>query len=371
MRALGGCSARAQVPTATLDGMSLRVRRVPALLVVTIVCCSMLVRTTDANAASSSVSIGAGLHGPSGLSATMYAKGLKHASALATDPQGRVWVATAAATDAGKDAIYMLGSPGATPQKVLTDVHTPLGLLWLGDTLYVSEHDGVLALRGFDGTTFASRTTIVSFPTATGEVNGIARGSDGRLYVGISAKCDACTPSDTYSASVVSFRTDGSDLQIVARDIRAPVGLAFFPGTDDLFVTMNQRDDLGRKTPGDWLSLVQQGQSWGFPSCYGQDTAKCASTPRPVAVLDRHAAVSGVAMATGQLGSSVGTGAIVAEWVTGKVQLVRLTRSDPGYTGKVATSLTGFANPVPVLLDPHGALFVGDWTTGRIYRITG
>jgi hypothetical protein len=26
-------------------------------------------------------------------------------------------------------------------------------------------------------------------------------------------------------------------------------------------------------------------------------------------------------------------------------------------------------NPVPVMLDGSGALFVGDWTTGKIYRI--
>ena len=76
---------------------------------------------------------------------------------------------------------------------------------------------------------------------------------------------------------------------------------------------MNQRDDLGTKTPGDWLAVVRQGEAWGFPSCYGQDTAKCSSTPSPVAELDEHAAVSGVAIVTGQLGSTLGTGAAVAE----------------------------------------------------------
>ncbi len=321
------------------------------------------------DAAGAATSIGAGLRGPSGVTATVYAKGLKHASALATDAQGRVWVATAAASDKGKDAIYLVGQAGATPQKVVTDVHTPLGLVWIGDTLYVSQANRVVALSGFDGTTFASRTTIVSFSDGTGEVNGITVGSDGRLYVGISAPCNSCTPTETYSASIVSFLPDGSDLQVFAHDIRAAIGLEFFPGSDDLFVTMNQRDDLGAETPGDWLAVVRAGESWGFPSYYGQDTAKYADMPSPVAELDEHAAVSGVAIVTGQLGSTLGTGAAVAEWVTGKVQWVRLTASNGSYTGKTTAFLSGFENPVPVMLDSTGALFVGDWTSGKLYRI--
>lgn len=341
-----------------------------ALVVVTLATV-FVAPSARAAATTNTVSIGAGLHGPKGLAATVYASGLKKVAALATDAHSRVWAATADASDNDTDAIYLVAKAGATPQKVATDVHTPLGLLWIGDTLYVSQSNGVLALSGFDGTSFATRTTVVSFPDGTGEVNGIAQGTDGRVYVGISAPCNSCTPTARYSASVVSFLPDGTDLQVVANKIRAPIGLAFFPGTNDLFVTMNQRDDLRKNTPGDWLAQVTAGQSWGFPSCYGQSGTKCLGTPDPVAVLDQHAAVSGVAIVTGQLGSTVGIGAVVAEWVTGKVQLVELRKSSSGYTGTARAFLTGFKNPVPVLLDASGGLFVGDWTTGKLYRITG
>jgi len=345
-----------------------RRRPLPFALAATLLALALPV--ARAGAATGTVSIGAGLRGPKGLTATVYAKKLKKLSALATDAQGRIWAATAQATDKGTDAIYLVADAGATPVKVVTDVHTPLGLLWVGDTLYVSEAGGVVALRGFDGTAFATRTTVLTVPDGTGEVNGIAQGSDGRLYVGISAPCDSCTPTAQWSASVISFLPDGSDVQVVADRIRAAVGLAFFPGTDDLFVTMNQRDDLGTKTPGDWLAVVRSGQSWGFPGCYGQGGSKCTGVPSPTAVLGKHAAVSGVAIVTGQLGSTLGTGAVVAEWVTGKVAFVRLTQTSTGYAGRTETFLSGFKNPVPVLADASGALFVGDWTTGRLYRIT-
>jgi glucose/arabinose dehydrogenase len=347
-----------------------RRRSVPLIFATLLVACALMMSSVHAYAATST-SIGAGLTGPKGLQATVYAKGLKKISALATDAQGRVWAATAEATDKDTDAIYLINAAGATPLKVATDVHTPLGLLWVGDSLYVSESGGVEVFSGFDGTAFATRTKVVSFADDTGEVNGIAQGSDGRVYIGISAPCNACTPTKQYSASVVSFLPDGTDVQVVATGIRAAVGLTFFPGTNDLLVTMNQRDDLGAKTPGDWLAVVRSGQSWGFPSCYGQGGTKCLGVPTPTAVLDKHAAVSGVAIVTGQLGANVGTGAVVAEWVTGKVKLVRLTHTASGYTGTTKAFLSGFENPVPVLVDASGSLFVGDWTTGILYRITG
>jgi glucose/arabinose dehydrogenase len=96
------------------------------------------------------------------------------------------------------------------------------------------------------------------------------------MVVGISAPCDACQPASEDSAAILSFLPDGSDLQIYASGIRAPVGLTFFPGTSQLLVSMNQRDDLGDETPGDWLAVVSQGQDWGFPDCYGQASTDCA-----------------------------------------------------------------------------------------------
>ena len=132
---------------------------------------------------------------------------------------------------------------------------------------------------------------------------------------------------------------------------------------------MNQRDDLGELTPGDYLAVVQAGQDWGFPDCYGQGGTACTGVPTPTAVLDAHAAVSGVAIVTGQLGAAVGNSALVAEWSTGVVEAVALTGVGSTYSGTVTRFLTGLQNPVAVAVSPDGALLVGDWTTGTIYRI--
>jgi hypothetical protein len=63
--------------------------------------------------------------------------------------------------------------------------------------------------------------------------------------------------------------------------------------------------------------------------------------------------------------------AIVAEWATGKVLRVSLTR-DPAtgaYRSEVSTYLTGIKNPVAVATGPDGALYAGDWSTGTVYRV--
>ena len=308
------------------------------------------------------VDIGAGLEGPSGLKAAVYASGLPKAAALAFDDQGRLWVATADYSDTGQDGLFVVPQSGASPIEIVSGLHTPLGLLWYQQSLYVASKETVEAYTGFDGTTFASHHTVVALPTGVGEVNGIVVAPDGRMQLGISAPCDHCVPTSELSGTVVSFLPDGSDLRVDAKGIRAAIGLAYVPGTSDLFVTMNQRDDLSDQTPGDWLAVVQPGQAWGFPDCYGQGGTACAGVPAPVAELDKHAAVSGIAFFDGK--------AIVAEWSAGKVQQVALVKSGSTYTGTVTQFLSGLKNPVPVLLGRDGALFVGDWTTGTIYRIT-
>jgi glucose/arabinose dehydrogenase len=315
------------------------------------------------------VGIGAGLHGPSGLQASVYANGLENAAALAFDDRGRLWVATANYEADGRDGVFLVTDRAAAPVSVIPNLRTPLGLLWQGSTLYVASGAGVEAFTDFDGTTFAARRTVVTLPTDAGQPNGLVMGPDGRLHMGISAPCDHCTASSPYAGSVVSFRPDGGDLQVEASGMRAPVGLAYVPGTADLLATMNQRDDLGDATPGDWLAQIVPGQDWGFPECYGQGGAACAGTPSPVAELDPHAAVSGVAIVDGRFVDTAGPTAIVAEWALGTVQVVTLARSGSGWVGGIRAAITGIERPVPVLAGPDGAVFVGDWATGVVYRL--
>src|SRR5207253_6425009 len=102
------------------------------------------------------------------------------------------------------------------------------------------------------------------------------------VWLGSSAPTDDAATSQAVSASVISFEPDGGHVRVEASGIRAPVGLAFDTTTGSLLVSMDQRDDLGDQTPGDWLAMVASGQDWGFPTCYGQGGAACAASPAPL-----------------------------------------------------------------------------------------
>jgi len=303
------------------------------------------------------VPIGAGLRGPSGFAASVYATGLPTASAFAIDARGRLWVTTSAASDHRRDGVWMVARAGARPVKVISGVRGPLGLAWHRGRLYVASLGRVDAFSGLRGTRFAERTTILTEPRGHGWNNGIVAAPDGRLVMGISSACDHCASTSKWSATIISFRPDGSDVRLYAKGIRAPYGLAYVRGTSELLVSMNQRDDLGTRTPGDWLARVSPGDDWRFPDCYGQRGGACTGVPRPFAILDRHAAAGAVTV--------FGQAALVAEWQTGRVLQVPLA----GSASKATPFLTGVRNPLALATTRDGALLVGDWGTGRIYRI--
>jgi glucose/arabinose dehydrogenase len=299
------------------------------------------------------VAIGAGLKGPKGDRATIYARGIPEMSAFAFDRAGALWVTRSGATTHRHDGLYVVRAPRARPVQV-AKLRGPLGLVWVGDRLFVSSLAGVDRFSGLRGAAFSSRTRILAGPVAGAENNNIVRAPDGRLLMGVSAACDHCATTPTYSGAIVSFREDGTDLRILAKRVRAAYGLVFDGST--LYASMNQRDDLGAKTPGDWLAVVKQGQDWGFPACYGQGGSACAGAPSPLGELDPHAAAGGVAV--------LNRSALVAEWSFGKVMSVDLG------DGATTTWLSGLTHPLPLVAQPDGSVLVGDWGTGIVYRVT-
>jgi glucose/arabinose dehydrogenase len=315
------------------------------------------------------ISIGAGLKGPAGLKATVYAKGPATTAAFAFDTRGRLWVSAAGLETHGHDGVYVIAEAGASPLKVISGLDDPLGLAWYRGHLYVASVGRVDVYSKFNGQRFEEHRELLSGPAAGAENNLLVMAPDGRFLMGITATCDHCRPSSKYAGAIVSFAPNGSGLRLYASRIRAPFGLAFYPGTESLFVTMNQQDDLGARTPGDALALLAEGEDWRFPECHSQGGSACAGVPAPTAVLDKHAAVGGVAILSGQLGSALASSAIVPEWAEGKVQRVALSRSGSRFSSAVTPFLVGIANPLAIAIAPNRSLLVGDWKTGAIYRI--
>jgi glucose/arabinose dehydrogenase len=318
---------------------------------------------------SAAVAIGAGLEGPAGLQATVYAQGPPTTAAFAFDGRGRLWLTAAGLEAHTHDGVYVIATPGARASKVVSGLRDPLGLAWYADRLYVASIGRVDAFGAFNGRRFTEHSRILSGPVADGENNLLVMAPDGRFVMGVTATCDHCTPASKWSGSIVSFRPDGSDLRLYAGRIRAPVGLTYFPGTSDLFVTMNQRDDLGARSPADDLAVVAPGTDWRFPGCYHQGGPACAGVPAPLALLGAHRAPGPIAIVTGQLGRAVATAALIGEWTAGKVVRVALRKHGSSWRGSPSVLLTGLRNPFALVQAPDGSVLVGDWGSGVIYRI--
>jgi len=53
-----------------------------------------------------------------------------------------------------------------------------------------------------------------------------------------------------------------------ASGLRNVEGLAFYPGSSELWVTVNERDTLGARVPADFLAHVRHGDFFGWPYAY-------------------------------------------------------------------------------------------------------
>lgn len=298
--------------------------------------------------------LAAAIHVPHGFSVSVYATGLVHPTAIAFGPDRRLYVSE----DVGKVVSVVRGT--SRPRPFASKLVVPLGLLWRGRTLYVSQTGRVDAIRLHGG----RRTVVRGLPSGEHQQDAIVAGPDGRLYLGSGSTCNACAERDRRSAAILSFRTDGSDLRVVATGLRNPYGLLFHAGV--LYATVNGRDDLGDAEPGDEVVRVRRGADYGWPGCWPNVVlhrlqGACRGVAAPLAYLEPHSSADGIAWWRG--------GLVVAEWGEylssrhGRV-LVRIVH------GRPQTFATGFDHPLALAVGPSGDLLVADWGRGAIYRIS-
>lgn len=297
--------------------------------------------------------IAASIHVPHGYEVSTYASGLQHPTAMSFSPNGRLYVSE----DVGR--IVSVARGETKPRPYAGGLTVPLGLLWRGRTLYVSESGKIEALRAGH-----SRRVVVSgLPFGEHQQDALVAGPDGRLYLGSGSTCDSCVEKDPRSAAILSFKPDGSDLRVVASGLRNPYGLVFVGNT--LYATVNGKDKLGDTEPAETVVRVQQGANYGWPDCWASYalkklTGSCTGVAKPIAYLEPHSSADGIASWRGDL--------YVAEWGEylhhnhGRY-LVRIAN------GRVTTFATGFDHPLALAVDPSGDLLVADWGQGVIYAI--
>ena len=205
---------------------------------------------------------------PAGFKIAIYATGLHDSRWLATAPDGDIFVA-----EPGIGRITRLHEAGGKVEAVTVadGFKRPHGMAVTGNVLFVSDLTAVWKLTFPDGPLKpAKRERVTTAPDLSPEGNhwtrNLAIDSHGTIYIGIGSASNVGEDAPT-RATVQTVNLDGS-LKTFASGLRNAVGLQFYPGTDDLFVTVNERDGLGDGLVPDYLTHVQRGAFYGWPYSY-------------------------------------------------------------------------------------------------------
>ncbi len=245
-----------------------------------------------------------------------------------------------------------------------------VGLAWRGNDLYAASAGKIEVLRDTNGDGVADqrRTIVEGLPSMIlrPHTNGaIAFGPDGRLYFGVGSTTNGDYEPNPLAAAVLSVNPDGSDLKVFARGFGNTFGVAF-NRDGALFGGDNSSGD----EPDEFNQIVEGG-NYGYPYFYG-DPPKNLGTIGPLATFPAHSSPTGVAFYGGaQFPKEYRDNAFVALWNRGEVARIEVAKTTGGqYLSRTSTFASGFLYPLAVTTGPDGDLYVADFGTTAIYRIS-
>jgi glucose/arabinose dehydrogenase len=338
---------------------------------------------------------------PPGFKANLFADGLSNARWLQMAPNGDVLLAEA---EAGKITLLRDadGDGKAEVKATFADgFQRPHGMAFANGKFYVADALGIYSFPYKDGDTkVTGPRTQVTEPGAFGRLGGhwtrnLAVNSKGEIFVAIGSNGNINDSDDPWRAAV--SKVVGNKLVQYGTGLRNPVGITFYPGTDDLYVVVNERDGEGDELVPDYLTRVQQGDFFGWPYAYlgqheepslkGKRPDLVAKAKVPDVLFRSHSAPLGLLFYTGaQFPAQYRGGAFVAHhgsWNASnprgyKIVYVPFTNGRPagGYdnfalgfwtTGTAPAGVMG--RPVGLAQAKDGSLLIADDVGNAVWRI--
>ena len=367
-----------------------------------------------------------------GLTVERFAEGLDHPRVIHTLPNGDVlvtltrapksgdgggimgWIADklmsrAGATGPSANQLVLLrdadGDGTAEVRQVLTDaLDSPSGIAWRDGTLYVANHNAVLAFDYALGaaTVAGEGRKLMDLPPGGGHwMRNIELSPDGtKLYIAVGSVSNV----GEKGMAVEEGRAMIHELELATgrnrpfgAGLRNPNGLDWNPWSGELWTTVNERDMLGSDMVPDYLTNVPIGAQYGWPWVYWRENIDervkepmpqflQEYTRRPEYALGPHVAALGLVFSAegDRMGTAFGQGAFIARhgsWnrkPPSGYDVVYVAFDERGNPqGKPVPVLTGFltgdgttrGRPTWVEWDGDGALLVSDDTAGIIWRV--
>lgn len=338
---------------------------------------------------------------PSEFHVSIFAKDFKNPRFLTTAPNGDVFVA-----ETGANEIVVLRDPQHTGEAQQREVfaaglNRPFGIAFHDDYVYIANTGAVVRFR-YDRKTSERQGEaehILDLPPSGGHfTRTIAFRADGsRFFVSVGSSSNIELEKDPRRAAVLVSDPDGKNSRIYASGLRNAVGLAIEPMTGAVWVSVNERDELGDNLPPDYFTSIVDGGFYGWPYSYiGKNVDPRVKPQKPELVdkaiipdvlLGPHVAPLQFAFYTAkQFPEPYRGGAFVAEhgsWnraARNGYQVVFIGFKDGKASADPVPFLTGLVpdpngksvngRPVGVTVASDGALLVSDDGAKVIYRIS-
>ena len=351
---------------------------------------------------------------PSGFKIDLYATGFRDPRFLLTAPNGDVFV-----TESRGNQIKVLrdakgGGKPVTEVFAERDLNKPFGIAFFPpgnepQFLYVANTDGIIRFPYRNGDLKARGPAEKLGAHLSGGAAHLRSGGhwtrdivfspDGKkMYVSIGSRSNVSdSAAEADRARIFEFNPDGSDQKVYAWGIRNAVGIAFRPGSNELWMSTNERDELGEDLPPDYISSVRPGGFYGWPWFYignhvdprhkGKHSELADQVIVPDVLVQAHSATLNLCFYTGDQFPAEYKGDIFAafhgSWNrkkrTGyKIVRVPFDHSTGKARGEYEDFVTGFATPegkvwgrpVGITVAKDGSLLFSEDGNGTIWRVS-
>lgn len=226
------------------------------------------------------------------------------------------------------------GNGIADLRSILVDeLRSPIGMALVDDWLYVANTDAVVRFPYRSGDTLITAEPELVAPLPEGPINhhwtkSLVASDDGeKLYVGVGSNSNVGEngmAAEENRAAILEIDRRSGARRVFASGLRNPVGMDWQPDSGELWVAVNERDEIGSDLVPDYMTSVRDGGFYGWPySYFGQNVDSRVQPPRPDLVasaispdyaLGPHTASLGLVFYTGDaLPSRFSNGAFIGQ----------------------------------------------------------
>src|SRR3954451_7802573 len=252
----------------------------------------------------------------------------------------------------------------------LENLNSPFGMVLVGEDFYVANADAIVKFPYHEGDTKISAPGAKLADLPAGTINhhwtkDLTASPDGsKLYATVGSNSNVAEngiEAEQNRAAVLEVDRATGKWRVFASGLRNPNGPSFQPQSGALWVTVNERDELGNDLVPDYMTSVQDGGFYGWPySYFGQHVDTRVQPQRPDLVaraivpdyaLGAHTASLGLAFNTGKLfPEQMAGGAFIGQhgsWnrkPRSGYKVIFVPFKDGKPSGKPQDVLTGFLN---------------------------